>query len=570
MVTVQGEAPQGARGNAMREAPDALKALLARWRAHSARHGAIVGCCALVVGGGTTLADDVVIPAPEVIDIAPEEEGDAPAPETAEISVDATEQPWASEHDGTVDAGPPQVVSDPADGGSREFDEEPSAIVDEEPPIVNDVRARAPREPAARVLELESRVVDAKAKKRVPLPPVPPLAEKEPQAELTYRAGAGLYFEPALGVGAVLLGNVTARRERVGSVSLHARLLATRTLHQDHRLGLSVDQPFDLPVFARVSGRFFATNALPYCGSQARACSNGDAYRALSSSGLEGNALSLALSRYHTERVLSSSGAVDVGAPLFSGRFAAELGFGWFGDVIVDGELGDFDGDRAPDLAPFPHSLRAQESPDGARVFSHGPRATLAMRSIDDESYPTRGFDLVVTPRATTRLLGASYNLLAVAGSLEGYVPLGRDSGFVLASRTLFDVGIGDAHPLDRARFQVGEGALGFGGIDVGRGIRLARHRGLVKVAEQAELRFESIVDVLFDLPFRVGAAAFADVGYVAPDVGAIRLDPALVHMGFGAGARVGLGPLVMRGDLAFSPDENFAPYPYLTVAHTF
>jgi hypothetical protein len=529
----------------------------------------LVGTYAFI-GGLQVLADDDEIPLPEVIEVDPET-ADEPLVESVEEQAEAldVEPPRDAE---SGDAGTPSVLDDVVDDGGVASPEDDQALVVDEPvPIIDDVKPRVPKEPAARVLDVQSRVLDAEPRAPVKLPPLPPLRTKEPENELSMRGAAGVYFEPALGVGALVLGGVTARRERLGAFSADARLLGTRTLHQDHRVRLMIDEPFQLPLFARATGTFFATNALPYCGPEVGyTCSSADAYNALATRGIEQNALNIAIARYHLERVIAAGGVVDVGAHVLTGIVTAEIGVGWFGEAIVDGEVGDLDGDRAPDVSPFPESLRSHEEPVGERVISHGPRATFAMRAVDDDSYPTRGFDLVLVPRATTRLLGATYDLVALAGSLEGFVPLGRDTGFVFASRTLFDVGLGDAHPLDRARFHIGDRPLGFGGIDVGRGIRLARHRGLVKVAEQAELRFERVIDSLFDLPVRVGAVAFADVGYVAADVSAARLDPALVHIGLGGGARVGLGPLVMRGDLAFSPDENFVPFPYLSVAHTF
>lgn len=511
---------------------------------------------------------DVRIAPPEVVDDPPSLVDDEPSRVDDEPPsvVDA----GSPDEDAGMAEPPPMVL----DGGApsvRTEDPEDGPTVIDDPATTSPAPARVVDEPEARVVDIESRVVDAPPRKPIVLPPLVPPPPPKVENTLAIGGGFGLLLEPALGLGVLGLGTLEARQPGLGRLSVDARLLATQKLHQDHRVRATIAEPFDLPLFGRATATLFATNALPYCGDDVTyACHSTDAVRALDESGLTGVALRDARAQYHLERVLSAGLALDGG---FADRIAfldVELSLGWTAEGIVDGELGDTDGDRAPDLSPWPRSLRSKETPRGARAFNHGPRARVALRAIDDARFPTRGFALTVIPYASTRALGATYDLIAVAAALEGYVPVFRVTGLVIASRTLLDVGAGDAHPLDRARFHLDDRPLGFGGIDVGRGLRLARHRGLVKIAEQGELRYERVIDSLFDLPVRLGGAAFVDVGYVAPDLAQATLDASRVHFGAGVGARAGLGPVVVRADLAVSPDERFVPLLYLSAGQSF
>jgi len=549
-------------------------------RRRSARHARAASLSLLLASFGVVAAafgEEATDTPPRDVRIAPPEVVDEPPSLVDEEPSRVDDEPSTVLDAGALDGDAGYEEPTPAvvvDGGaplvSSEDPDDAPAVIDD-PATTTATPARVVDEPAARVVDLESRVVDAPPKRPFVLPPVAPPPKKKDSGTLSLGGGFGVFLEPALGLGVLGLGTLEARDPGLGRLSVDARLLATQKLHQDHRVRATISEPFDLPLFARATATFFATNALPYCGDDvAYTCHPTDAVHALDESGLSGVALRDARAQYHLERVLAGGLALDGG---FADKIAfvdVELSLGWSAEAIVDGELGDTDGDRAPDLAPWPLSLRAREAPRGERAFSHGPRARLAMRAIDDARFPTRGFALTLIPYATTRALGASYDVMAVAASLEGYLPILRVTGLVLASRTLLDVGAGDAHPLDRARFHLDDRALGFGGIDVGRGLRLARHRGLVKVAKQGELRYERVIDSLFDLPVRLGGATFVDVGYVAPDLANVTLDASRVHFGFGVGARAGIGPVVVRADLAVSPDERFAPFLYLSAGQSF
>jgi len=220
---------------------------------------------------------------------------------------------------------------------------------------------------------------------------------------------------------------------------------------------------------------------------------------------------------------------------------------------------------RFVDPAAYPGS-RLREDAGAGRV--RGLRA-LGLASLalglgydtrDNEFFPMRGALLQAGVKGNYAVpLSAAVGYLAPGFSLAGYFPLGGP--FVLAARGVVDLQLGHVPFYDLSLgglFQPDELPGGPYGV---RGVPIGRYRGLIKLVGNVELRALLWRFHLFGTAFRLGGAAFTDVGRCFSDYRFVpatgHRDPALLW-GTGAGVYLQWGQAaIFRVEAAYSPDAE-------------
>ncbi len=207
----------------------------------------------------------------------------------------------------------------------------------------------------------------------------------------------------------------------------------------------------------------------------------------------------------------------------------------------------------------------ARGGPEAPRLYGLGDHATLQLAlglqydSRDDRRHPSRGMHHTLSLRgAAGTLTGNDLDYGGVTLHACGYVPLWGPR-LVLAGRVFADWLFGRVpfHDLASAdAFQPTGMPGGPAGI---RGVPDGRYRGKVKFVASFETRSTLVRFHWFGREWRIGAAAFVDVGRIWADVPANpRLDGrgAGLTYGVGAGPRFGIGEaLYFRLDFSYAPE---------------
>ena len=109
---------------------------------------------------------------------------------------------------------------------------------------------------------------------------------------------------------------------------------------------------------------------------------------------------------------------------------------------------------------------------------------------------------------------------------------------------------------------------VGFGGQTIGRGIRLRRYIGGVKVIGQSELR---IIAAGKPGRFNFVIQSFVDAGWIGAAIRNFDGDRRRVLLGFGGGIGAYWSKsFVLRFDVALSELERYDPFYYLSLSHPF
>jgi hypothetical protein len=362
------------------------------------------------------------------------------------------------------------------------------------------------------------------------------------------------------------------------------QLFATTRLVQDSHLTVDALNVADLPL--RLGGRagFLASLTQNYCGEGGDVtCDPAIARAAARDEGLvddEGDvddAFDRFVGRYYQRRFLNPYAFVNARYALVQRSTnqptRVELTAGYRASYFIPGNaFADDDGDGAPDLSPYPGSLYAAAHPDGEPGLSSLVSLGFMLDSRDNEPAPSSGWWSEASVRATTP--GSSWTYAGFNITLRGYAPvsfLGNDLGrrVVLAHRVLVDGIVGDAPVQDLSRLGGSQDTYAFGGADVGRGIRVQRYLGGLKVLDQAELRWRFAELQGLGQSFAFTAVGFVDSGLVGDRV----IAPA--HLGIAAGGggalRVAWNEnFIVRCDVAVSPVEGWQPQTYITVGQPF
>jgi len=247
---------------------------------------------------------------------------------------------------------------------------------------------------------------------------------------------------------------------------------------------------------------------------------------------------------------------------VYDGPPEIEVFAGWRGEYLFPGDF------REPE--PFPGSL--YDTDIGAeKGFMSVLQVGANLDTRDNEPSPRRGHWHEVSIRGAAPFLGSAWSYFGFNTTLRFYAPLAPNGRLTLASRTVLDGIVGDAH----VREMAGVGGLkyySFGGGDMaGRGIRLRRYVGRVKAMEQLELRWVFVQPTIGKTRLEFTLLAFADVLVAAEEWSDIG--PAFAHPrpGEGIGLRIAINEsFVLRGDVGVSHVEGWSPGVYLDVDHLF
>ncbi|MDP2340834.1 MAG: BamA/TamA family outer membrane protein [Deltaproteobacteria bacterium] len=313
---------------------------------------------------------------------------------------------------------------------------------------------------------------------------------------------------------------------------------ATTRLVQHHYVKVDAVDAFNVPLRLEAELGFFSTLTLPYCGNPpASTCVDDDSTRLRS---LE--PYGSATSRFRVWK-----------QPWFKDTLKLEAFVGWRGTGYIPGTLFDDDGDGAPDLFPYPGSRYAIDHPRGEPGFASVLQLGVALDTRDDEPNPSRGFFVDASVRDSQPAWGSSFAFVGANLTARLYAPV--LPGVVVAERVVVDGVVGDAPWRERTRFGGLVETNGIGGQDIGRGIRLARYPGRLRLSLQHEVRVTSLVLDVGGNSLALPVAFFVDSGVAFFDKQG--LDDARLLFGGGISFRlIWNRTFVMRLDLALSPEE--------------
>jgi hypothetical protein len=318
---------------------------------------------------------------------------------------------------------------------------------------------------------------------------------------------------------------------------------ATTRLVQHHFIRVDAVDAFNLPVRLEVEAGLFSTLTMPFCGDPPPTgfgddgCIDSDDTRLRS---VEPYGLTNARFRLLKQ-------------PFFKDTLKVEAFVGWRGTQYIPGSLFDDDGDGTSDLFPYPGSRYALQFPNGEPGFASVAQAGVAVDTRDDEPNPTRGFFFDASVRSSQPAWGSAFSFVGGNVTARIYAPLVPSRTFVVTERVIVDGVVGDAPWRERVRLGGLVESSGIGGLDVGRGIRLARYPGRLRLSLQHELRATPVTLDVFGNTLALPVALFLDTGAALFDDGA----PPRLLVGGGVSFRVVWNKtFVMRLDLAVSPEE--------------
>lgn len=339
-----------------------------------------------------------------------------------------------------------------------------------------------------------------------------------------------------LGVRGTLFWHRFQQRPYKTAISFQA--WATTRLVQHHFVRVDAIDAFNLPVRLEAEAGLFSILTLPFCGDPPGSdCVDSDDTRLRSV-----EPYGLVNSRFRL-----------VKQPFFKDTLKLEAFVGWRGTQYIPGTLFDDDGDGASDLFPYPGSRYADRFPRGEPGFASVLQAGVAVDTRDDEPNPTRGFFVDASVRSSQPAWGSAFSFVGANLTARLYAPLVPSRTIVVAERVIIDGVMGDAPWRERVRFGGLVDASGIGGLDVGRGIRLARYPGRGRLSLQHEIRAMPLVLDVFGNSLGLPVALFLDTGAAFYDDDA----PPRLLVGGGISFRVVWNKtFVMRLDLALSPEE--------------
>jgi len=338
-----------------------------------------------------------------------------------------------------------------------------------------------------------------------------------------------------LGVRGILFWHRHNQRPYKTAISFQA--WATTRLVQHHFVRVDAIDAFQLPVRVETEAGFFSTLTMPFCGDPPeRDCLDSDDTRLRS---LE--PYGLLNTRWRLWR-----------QPFFKDTLKLEAFVGWRGTQYIPGTLFDDDKDGSADLFPYPGSRYAALFPEGEPGFASVVQAGIAIDTRDEEPNPTRGFFIDASVRGANALWGSAFDFGGANLTARLYAPLVPSRSVVIAERVIVDGVFGDAPWRERVRLGGLTETAGIGGLDVGRGIRLARYPGRLRLSLQHELRVIPLTLDIFGNSLALPVALFLDTGAAVFANEAPRL-----LVGGGISFRVIWNrTFVMRLDLALSPEE--------------
>lgn len=188
-------------------------------------------------------------------------------------------------------------------------------------------------------------------------------------------------------------------------------------------------------------------------------------------------------------------------------------------------------------------------------------RAGLVWDSRDQEIGPHQGTWAELLVQRSSRGLGASQEFTRWTATARQYVPIANRVTF---AQRLVAQGVDGSASFDelstiQSSFKQQEGLGGSSSI---RGIPKDRYVGRALFLSNSELRWRAADFPLLGRQSFVALSAFADAGRVWSDHFALDETFTGLHVGYGGGARVGLGPsFIVATDVGHSNESTAAVY---------
>ena len=377
-------------------------------------------------------------------------------------------------------------------------------------------------------------------------------------------------YNSDFGFAGALLGQLYHHADGVQPFRDRVQLISTITSRfvQFHELIWERAGLFGQPLRMTLRGLFTGTPVGNYCGvGNEVTCSRDDAIAAANEQGLfDGDdGYRRFVRNYYRYRLFRPGVGLRFRWQPWRGRegFSRDVEFTgeWEGVYTLPGYVGGV-------REPFPGSLYDQDFADGEQGFQSEFRLGAVIDRRVNDLRPTGGYLFSAHLRGAHRYLGSDWNYAGLNLTAAGYFPLSRNRRLLFASRFVADFIVGDAPTTALASVVGFWNHTAFGGQEFGRGIRVRRYIGRIKIVAQGELRWilwgeeGDIRGVLF---------AFGDAGYVGVDYDDFGGNPRRILGSFGAGAGVYWGDaFLIRFDMGLSPYEHWEPQFYLNLRHPF
>lgn len=401
----------------------------------------------------------------------------------------------------------------------------------------------------------------------------------EGETELGFGGVPALNYDADNGFGFGAIGTVFFydKVRKPYRYALTLQVFVTSKLVQDHQVRFDAVDLMGLPLRLTFRGGYFQTLTHPFCGfGNAVTCDPAIAEKAADARSLSGEEREAFVRRYYQVRFLRPYGQLNLRWKLNELPNRLEIMGGWRGHLYLPGNWVDEDGDGEADLLPYPGSLYEQVVAErglqaGERGLASIVHVGVMLDNRDNEPAPKEGYWLEASLRGSSILWGSAWEYVGVNVTLRSYTPLLADKSLVLANRVVLDGTAGDLPVQEMVRVGGSWDYTALGGNPMGRGIRLQRIIGRIKVLDQTELRWDFLEHEWLGQRFRWSTGAFLDAGWVALDWTDIGGDPWKIAFGVGGTLRVAWNEnFVVRLDVATSPEERWGIAPYIDIGHPF
>ena len=214
---------------------------------------------------------------------------------------------------------------------------------------------------------------------------------------------------------------------------------------------------------------------------------------------------------------------------------------------------------------PYSGSLYEQIAPEGNGGRWSILQSGLMWDSRNDESAPSEGIWIEASARYAGAVFGSEWDFVGINSVTRGYQRILPN--LVLADRAIMDLIFGEA-PLDALGTIGGssDGRQAFGGLHTGRGLRLQRNPGGLKLINQIELRWQ-FLRLKNNEKSGLTLVGFSDSAWIASTPSS---NDGGFLISYGAGLRASLNDFVVRADIGISSEENYTPSTYILLRHTF
>lgn len=217
------------------------------------------------------------------------------------------------------------------------------------------------------------------------------------------------------------------------------------------------------------------------------------------------------------------------------------------------------------DITPFDSGTTLLATQLGGRTpapsRTNYVRAGLVWDTRDREIGPRRGLWAELLVQRVSGAVGATEDFTRWTGTVRKYVPL--TSRLTFAERLTAQQVVGNASFDELSTIQSSfKQEEGLGGSSSIRGLPKDRYIGKALLLNNSELRWRAAEFALLGRPSFVAFNAFADAGRVWSD--GLQLQQALdgLHLGYGGGARIGVGPsFIVAADVGHSNESAAAIY---------